>query len=317
MGFAYMPSPTDKMVMYGGLDSTGVTLDSTWTWDPQDGWQLLIEHSPPGPRTSTRMVYDDALRRIVLFGGKACQKCGAVNSDTWMFNGVAWSKCSTCRTKPPARISEGLEYDPADPANPFVLMFGGFGGGRRLGDTWMLSGSRPNWVACSALQCPARTTPSIRTTPGMAYDDSNLRVLLFGGDGASGSLGDTWFFDARLTPAWSQCPATQCPLGSPSARLGHRMVLDTASHQIVLFGAAKPSQKNDVWLWQGIPGSWALCDALLGCPGPSTPAPRCCVGLAFDTAAGVAVMFGGAYDKPPEAYGDTWTWDPVDGWVEG
>jgi hypothetical protein len=311
MGFAYMPE-IDKVVMYGGLDSSGVVSDATWFWDPADGWTQAIEHSPPGPRTSTRMIYDPAQGKIVLFGGKAAQKGYAVDNVTWLFDGSTWTSCTSCSTRPPARMSEALEYYPGRMAA--TVMFGGFGGGTFLNDTWMLKGSPPNWVPCPAAQCPAASLPSRRSSPSMAFDGQSGRLVMFGGQNDMGQLGDTWFFTSGSKPAWHQCTDAQCPPGSPSFREGQRMVSDPLGREIVLFGAGRPVLLGDTWLWSGKPGGWVQCAASNGCPATPTPAARCCVGLTYDSTAEKVVLYGGAYQTAPMAYADTWTWDAVDGW---
>lgn len=53
----------------------------------------------------------------------------------------------------------------------------------------------------------------------MAFDDSNDRVVLFGGSGLGGTLGDTWLWDgASWQPQF---------VAAPSPRYEHAMVYDS------------------------------------------------------------------------------------------
>src|SRR5438105_2716674 len=63
------------------------------------------------------------------------------------------------------------------------------------------------------------TSPSARYRMGMAYDQARGEVVLFGGNGATGDVGDTWTWDGTT---WTQ----QHPATSPSARYGMGMAYD-------------------------------------------------------------------------------------------
>ncbi|MDA7936702.1 hypothetical protein N9B90_02065, partial [bacterium] len=98
----------------------------------------------------------------------------------------------------------------------------------------------------------------------------------------------------------------------PSARYGHSLVYDSQRQKVVLFGgfsAISPQTPlGDLWEWDGeqwqdrtpasIPINW--------------PSSRGYVAMAYDTARGVCVMFGGGNPSPLD---DTWEWDG-NGWTE-
>jgi hypothetical protein len=85
-----------------------------------------------------------------------------------------------------------------DAARNNVLLFGGFGGGTELGDTWTWDGT--DWTQRSPADAPSR-----RYSAGTAYDAARGRVVLFGGGtNCCGVLGDTWAWDGT---EWTQQPA--------------------------------------------------------------------------------------------------------------
>ena len=164
----------------------------------------------------------------------------------------------------------------------------------------------------------------------------NPVLVMFGGEKSGGGFwGDTWFYNQTVLPnnPWSKCPdanclsTTNCTNGpSPCNRSGDRVVYydDGTNKRIFLFGGFRGMQSSemlgDTWFFQGSsPGDWVPCDATNGCETLLTPASRCCVGLAFDTATDQIVMFGGGFYPKPNAYGDVWLWDlsaiPDAGWV--
>ena len=63
----------------------------------------------------------------------------------------------------------------------------------------------------------------------MAYDAATGTVVLFGGDGSSGDLGDTWTWNGTT---WTE----QTPATSPPARESATMAYDAATGTVVLFG---------------------------------------------------------------------------------
>ncbi len=76
---------------------------------------------------------------------------------------------------------------------------------------------------------PAAGQPPARTDAAIAYDAADGTVVMFGGQGKSASLGDTWTWDGS---SWTQ----QHPATSPPALSGAEMTYDPVSHDVVLVG---------------------------------------------------------------------------------
>jgi hypothetical protein len=74
--------------------------------------------------------------------------------------------------------------------------------------------------------------PPARTGAAMAFDAANGTVVLFGGNGRSRSLGDTWIWDGS---AWTQAH----PSTSPPALSGAQMTYDPVSHDLLLVGGER------------------------------------------------------------------------------
>ena len=155
----------------------------------------------------------------------------------------------------------------------------------------------PDW----AKQAPAGY-PLARIETSMAYDAATGTVVLFGGRSAKeGQLGDTWTWDGTT---WTR----QHPATSPSARYGASMAYDAATGTVVLFGGIGNGPVtgqeifNDTWTWNGT--TWTEQHPA------SSPGARFDGSMAYDTATGTAVLFGGVF-----APGDTWTWDGTT-WTE-
>ena len=106
---------------------------------------------------------------------------------------------------PEARSYLAMTYDAASKK---VVVFGGFGGGGYLSDTWTFDGT--TWT-----KVETAVAPSPRANAQMAYDHRTRKVILFGGYDGSADLGDTWLWDGR-TYTWTQA----APAHSPKAVTG-------------------------------------------------------------------------------------------------
>ncbi len=142
----------------------------------------------------------------------------------------------------------------------------------------------------------ATTGPTPRWNHAMAYDSIRGVTVLFGGyHGVPNFYGDTWEWNGST---WILRATT-----GPSPRVGHAMAYDSARGVTVLFGGFSGDDLNryyygDTWEWDG--STWSLRVT-------TGPSPRSDSAMAYDSARGVTVLFGGCND--PDRFGDTWAWD--------
>ena len=189
---------------------------------------------------------------------------------------------------PQARDEHAVAYDSA---RDRVVLFGGYNGSVRLGDTWEWAGSTQSWT-----QLTPATAPSPRSSHAMAYDSSREKSVLFGGSeaGITGTIyGDTWEWDGSI---WTQVSTT-----GPPIRFGHAMAYDNGRGKVVLFGGVNSSSGflGDIWEWDG--NNWTNPSPLASPTGRSKPS------MAYDSARDKTIMFGGL--NYSGYLGDTWEWD--------
>lgn len=155
-----------------------------------------------------------------------------------------------------------------------------------------VNGTAINQWARRAFGDPAR-----RYGSATAYDIVHDEVVMFGGEGMPGALGDTWAYNISRNNWTNRNPSV-----SPPARYGHAMVYDIAHGQVVLFGGVNDSYLGDTWTYDPGTNAWANQS-----PSYSPPA-RYEHAMAFDSARGKVVMFGGYAGAT--LYNDTWAYDP-------
>lgn len=176
----------------------------------------------------------------------------------------------------PRGCDAGDASDASGPLAHSVVLFGG-DGPTFFTDTWEWAGT--SWLERQINGPPPRY--------GHAMAALNGQVILFGGQGESGTLGDTWRWDGT---SW-----TQLNIPGPTPRFGHRMT--SVGNKIVLFGGTteKAGDQCDTWEFDGT--AWRSTGATL-------TTGLHCVGHAIATLWGTVYLFGGV-----GAASDTWAYD--------
>lgn len=128
----------------------------------------------PSARYETRMVWNPAMHRAVLFGGSTGVDPGTKTAyelnDTWEWTGARWIQKFPAHS-PGARAAESMVLDSL---RNRVVIFGGRFQKINLNDTWSYDGN--DWT-----QIPTATSPSVRELAAVAYDSARDRIVLFGG----------------------------------------------------------------------------------------------------------------------------------------
>jgi hypothetical protein len=293
-----------RMIVYGGRD----------TYDPSDVWALSLpqegrptwarvpvplENVPymhgPCARRAHAAVYDDANRRMVVFGGADTSTpitgfpYPRLNGEVWLWadgpRGGGWAQMQLGSPSPSARYGHAAVYDRA---NLRMIVAGGFSSdGQVLSDVWALSmpvGGRFEWTQLS----PAGNGPTggIYDVRAM-YDHDHQRMIL-----VRTATGDAWQLSLPSAgePAWTRLVAWAPPRG-PSSRVGASSIYDGDEERVILMGGHDPSDRNDVWelpLAEARPG-WSPLRSM----GPR-PSPRADHAGLYDPLRRRMVVMGGS-----------------------
>ena len=206
-------------------------------------------------------------------------------SDSWQF----------LLSPPPDRSGHGLAYDATAGR---VILFGGWGSGGYLNDTWAYDCATNSWTNRN----PTNPPPA-RAYHALTYETTAGRVILFGGSSSGGYLNDTWGYN-YTTNAW----IPYNPTNPPPARSGHAMVYDPAG-KVMLFGGYNGSvYLNDTWVYDYTTNSWTNRN-------PTNPPPaHAWHALAYDAFAGREILFGGF--SSGGYLNDTWAYSyPTNTWT--
>ncbi len=235
-----------RVILFGGHDGEE-ELNDTWQWDGQ-GWSEIEPNVSPSPRRHHAMAYDTANGRVMLFGG---DDSGAMYNDTWQWDGDAntWAQASVEGSRPLARNGHAMAYDQV---RRRVVLFGGFDGDEKLGDTWEWDGTA--WSE----RTPTTASPIRRSSQTMAYNAARGCVVLFGGRLTGGRMGDAWEWDGIN---WT----TLFPFSLlPEGREDHAMAYEATRGRLVIVGGIRTNDSilSDTWSLQYGPrpgGAEAAC----------------------------------------------------------
>jgi hypothetical protein len=220
---------------------------------------------------------------------------GASTNQTLVFDATGWSVLA----RPVAPSPRAYAHMAFDLARGNAVLFGGADDYENpLGDMWILDGITGVW---SQLNPP--TLPPARSRGVMTYDPIAGNVLLFGGLGVAGLLGDTWIWDGS---SWSQMNSS-----GPTPRAGASIA---PNPQVVLFGGQDDvGVRGDTWGWSFASGggSWTQMGTDDGPPGG-----RIGAALAYSSLVGGVTLFGGSSSPLGPPQNDSWALDPTtDKWV--
>jgi len=132
------------------------------------------------------------------------------------------------------------------------------------------------------------TPPAAREFHTAIYDPVRDRMVVFGGEGASGQRNDVWALSLAENPAWSELT----PAGSPPAgREGASAIWDPVRDRMVVFGGygSDGGYRNDVWALS-VAGSPAWSELT---PAGTAPSARELHTAIYDPVRDRMVVFGG------------------------
>jgi len=242
-------------------DSTTFEFDGT-TWA-----DVTPSKTKPTLRGFSSMVYDQTLKKTVLFGGFT-----EVNyiDETWTWDGTTWARVK--KNSPTPRALAAMWFDPTLKK---TVIFGGIGrrtsDGRieRFNDMWSFDGN--GWTEMKNVANP----PSARYGSQVAIDPRSGQVLLFGGlvlqvSGATQNQvysNDLWSWNGS---SWSQLTATGAV---PPARENGALAFDPSSNRMILFAGFSGYYLSDLWSLDD-KTTWTLQAESAAPPAPVVPPRR-------------------------------------------
>jgi hypothetical protein len=326
------------VILFGGSSVTDpntcsgtlTRLNDTWFWNGQNWtfvYSLATCQQPasiannvcPPAREGATMAFDPARGELVLFGGYTPffgpNFTPHYFNDTWVFSNFKWQRviADGSNAAPPARAYASMATwrnpNSVNGTNPyFIELTGGTKDdqGDVWNDSWYWSGASRTWTLFSTGSAFLQ-----RTHAGMAYHAGTAALILPEGlFGTNAFWVDSEQFNAR---GWSEAPGVPPFCGgsffSCDGLYDYGIAEYPAGGSVVVFGGTihisnTNSIKAETFSWTG--SKWAIF-----LPFGSFPSARTLDRMAYDSAHGVIVLFGGLGSDTD--FNDTWTWGPASG----
>jgi hypothetical protein len=189
-----------------------------------------------------QVVYAPSLHSLVYFtGGTTAQ---------YSIPRRRWTDLAPKHSPPPV-LGGSLAHDPV---HDEIVLFGGGHIAERAPDgrlvgytgTWVFDPKSNDWR-----ELPRGMEPPPRMNSRLVTDRRNQVLVLFGGDGQSHYLADTWLFDLK-TRTWRQ---SKTP-GAPEARAGHFTVYDPDTGWVIIGGGYNQRDLTDMWAYDPGEDRW-------------------------------------------------------------
>ena len=242
-GFAGDPD-SNVAILFGGR--TNVTTDrvvaDTWVFNFTLGtWTNVTKASGPAARQDPAFAVAPSLGEALLYGGWNRNYSGTgalIYSDAWILNLTTddWTSASAASSlQPPPLEGASLSWDPA--LGQFELFGGCF---PCVSTVWRYSPSTDLWSQATG----SGSAPSPRGSSAWAYDPAQQLDVLFGGEGNSGSLNDTYTWNPS-TGNWTVQPLEIHPTGLSEAAAAWMDVPDNET--LLLTEGSNAQTVSDLW----------------------------------------------------------------------
>jgi len=253
---AVYDSADNRMIVFGGeIFSSSTDLNDVWVLSNANGhggatsWTQLSPSGPlPAARAAHKAVYDSANNRMIIFGGGVGGSFTQVFHDVWVLsnaNGLggtpAWTKLS------PGGVAPNVLFTSAvyDSTNNIMTVFGGGTPTGASNAAWTLAhanglGGTPHWTNIVANGAPG--SPARRSGHTAVYDTANNRMIVFGGQPASGpymwiGFNDVWVLANANglggLPVWTRLNISG---PTPGTRFEHVALYDEVNNRMMVLG---------------------------------------------------------------------------------
>jgi hypothetical protein len=275
--------------------------NTTWKYYSGTWHRVATIGGVPEGRFAGVASYDGLDHNYLLWSGS---NGTAILSDRWGLQGDGWAQW-TPQISPTAREGVSATWSQSI-VN--ILYFGGYGVTPSgsigyLNQTWL-------WYTTGWARAYTADAPSPRAYAVEGTDTVDRSVVLFGGLGPTGYLGDTWIWRGGVQSGnWTELsPATApAPRAYASMATVYRNV-PTNSTELVLFGGQNGTTDfGDTWVFES--GAWSRVVTSVH------PPARASASMVYDAIDHYVVLFGGVNTTTGVVYNDTWVFTGSD-WIQ-
>jgi galactose oxidase-like protein len=227
------------LVIVGGRDGGGRTLDDAWRFDPDSAtWQQLPAEGPPMPSRSDACAIVDRDGALWMIDGRG--STGEAFEDVWRYpaGGGHWELVDLGRPAP-MRSGAACWLDP----DGTVRVFGGQAGATFFGDLWSVDirGDRAGTGSWKQLTAESGLEPRSGAAVALHTD----RAVIVGGFASTDDLLDSTGIADERDQSIIQISSTG---PGPSGRARATLIDDPAAERMLLFGGlTSVGVSSEIW----------------------------------------------------------------------
>jgi hypothetical protein len=315
IGGATVGTGYDRLAVSGSATLTGTLNISTiggFTPSPGDQFRIMT--------CASRTGKFDLINGVSLGGGISLEPHYDATGITLLTVAQTWVRLLPVGEAPDARDSHSAAYDPS---NNRMVVFGGLSDAGPLNDTRVLTnangqGGIPTWIRLT----PTGGPPAARAHHSAVYDPASNRMMVYGGDDATGGspamYNDVWVLTNADglggAPGWAQLTTSG---GPPTTRTQHSAVYDAGNNRMIVFGGnptagSCASGLNDVWVLSNANGLGGPATWIQLSPSGGPPSARRSHNAVYDAATNRMTIFGGD-ETCSESNNEVWMLDHANG----
>jgi hypothetical protein len=279
---AVLDTARNRVLVWGGIDNTGVRSDLWALSLSTNTWQQLSAPGGPGGRFTAGAVADPTRNRMILVGGSNF----SATNEVWSLDlaRLTWS---------PLPQGPAARYDVGSSTNGTKAWFyGGYSAtNAALDDLWELDLATDTWT----MRDGGSPRPSPRTNT--AFGAIGTSLLLSGGHDEDSTNPDTWRF-SLMSGQWTKLTEANEPL----ARAHYASAPDPACAAVWMFGGDRMNNvdTSELLALVGPSSTAAFWPTTIG-----PPKMRRHSAVVIEPISRRLVMFGG-WQGDTTLLGDTW-----------
>jgi hypothetical protein len=288
-GMPIVFSPVEHSLV--GFGGSPTTLDDTWSFSVKDdAWSTLIlgTVSPPG-RTGHCAAYLPTQNAVLFVGGHDDMN-GAQTTPLYFTVGTpSFTPLPSPAPMPMAGCAAAFDAPISQ-----AVVFGGMDT-RLSDDTWLFDPATQTFTLAMPPSAPsARRDASLVVDP-FGDEQTNARLLLFGGLADDGEVSDVWLWDGT---EWGELGTLEDPVAAqtnddprPLGRSGAAVAVDPTRRILYVFGGLRQgTYLDDLWRLDLANLTWTHLSL------PGAPVGRAFASVAYDPNVDRVMIFGGVGD---------------------
>ncbi len=234
----------NKVLLFGGQDSTGKLLGDTWIYDlNMNSWTQINTPNHPSPRSEFALTCLNE-KKVLLFGGSYAEDIYIhAIGDTWIFDidSLNWYEMNPANS-PSIRFQSAISNHSLNKA----ILYGGLDNHlNSQHDSWLYDLDSNQWILLPIFGFTSQR-------PEIQKIDDSLMIEFGGAESSANDVNKTYIYYPGLKNTWKELKINN----PPPVMHGHSMG-QIGKNKVILFGGTSINDLlNDTWIFNYSATTW-------------------------------------------------------------